>query len=371
LYDGWNLVCEVGRGVSATPSHTNAYFWGLDLSGSMQGAGGIGGLLFSALGESSATSTVCYAYDGNGNVAALFSAFDNANSATYEYGPFGETIRSTGPMGKANAYRFSSKYTDDETGLVYYGHRSYWPMLGRWVNRDPMGEIDHNLYGYVRNSTVDRIDPKGLWGWDVHYLQTRMWAAMEGYQSAAEIAVADADNGVDVLLGPTGYGDYVGQRYHFDRSFGGVDSRLERWSYHFSEAKFWCDWRLRRDVPALAALNLGMALHPQQDWVAHGEYGITSWPLALWHNAASTQIAYGPPNAYPDRPDLDAVGGPRGRPAGPAMVDDYTVATYAPGSQRIAWTESLSRGTFSTYLEHIKDRSQPCGECRRFFLGTD
>jgi hypothetical protein len=33
----------------------------------------------------------------------------------YQYGPFGELLRATGPMAKANPFRFSTKYQDDET----------------------------------------------------------------------------------------------------------------------------------------------------------------------------------------------------------------------------------------------------------------
>ena len=44
VYDGWNLIGEfVGPG--GTPTLARSYLWGLDLSGSMQGAGGVGGLL--------------------------------------------------------------------------------------------------------------------------------------------------------------------------------------------------------------------------------------------------------------------------------------------------------------------------------------
>ena len=42
-------------------------------------------------------------------------------------------------MAKANPFRFSTKYQDDETGLVYYGHRYYDPSTGRWRSRDPLG----------------------------------------------------------------------------------------------------------------------------------------------------------------------------------------------------------------------------------------
>ena len=40
-----------------------------------------------------------------------------AISAKYNYGPFGEVIRQTGPMAKANPIRFSTKYQDDESDL--------------------------------------------------------------------------------------------------------------------------------------------------------------------------------------------------------------------------------------------------------------
>lgn len=42
VYDGWNFVTETR---ATSPANTNYYVWGLDLSGTLQGAGGIGGLL--------------------------------------------------------------------------------------------------------------------------------------------------------------------------------------------------------------------------------------------------------------------------------------------------------------------------------------
>ena len=60
-------------------------------------------------------------------MAALVQATDGTISAQYEYGPFGEVIRATGPMAKANPFRFSTKYQDDETDLLYYRY----PVLQR------------------------------------------------------------------------------------------------------------------------------------------------------------------------------------------------------------------------------------------------
>ncbi|MGO8931774.1 MAG: RHS repeat-associated core domain-containing protein [Limisphaerales bacterium] len=56
-------------------------------------------------------------------------------------GPFGEVTRATGPMAKPNPFRFSTKYQDDETDLVYYGYRYYSASTGRWLSRDPVHEV--------------------------------------------------------------------------------------------------------------------------------------------------------------------------------------------------------------------------------------
>jgi RHS repeat-associated protein len=134
LYDGWNLVGVLNSSFALQRS----FMWGQDLSGSMQGAGGVGGLL----AVNDAVNGVHFAaYDGNGNVAGLIKASDGTSSALYEYGPFGELIRATGPMAKVNPFRFSTKFQDDETDLVYYGYRYYNASTGRWINRDPLHEL--------------------------------------------------------------------------------------------------------------------------------------------------------------------------------------------------------------------------------------
>ncbi|MDD5678390.1 MAG: hypothetical protein PHW60_10435 [Kiritimatiellae bacterium] len=138
LYDGWNLISEkISNQQSAI---TNAYVYGLDLSGSLQGAGGIGGLLASY--SSSTSYPVLFCYDGNGNVSDLV-ATNGDILAHYEFSPFGETLVATGPLAKDNPFRFSTKFTDDETALLYYSYRYYSPSLGRWLSRDPIE--DHML----------------------------------------------------------------------------------------------------------------------------------------------------------------------------------------------------------------------------------
>ncbi len=171
VYDGWNLVAIL----NPQSSILQAFTWGLDLSGSEQGAGGVGGLLLCRDAGSSTTNLV--AFDGNGNVAAFVNATNGAVTAQYEYGPFGEVLRTTGASTKANPFRFSTKYQDDESDYLYYGYRSYNPSTGRWLNRDPLGELGFELlrggnpdmlgdgpnhYPFVQNDPVARFDAQGL-----------------------------------------------------------------------------------------------------------------------------------------------------------------------------------------------------------------
>src|SRR6266516_4853176 len=132
------------------------------LSGGMQGAGGVGGLL--AIKPTS-TNTLLVAFDGNGNVTGLIDATTGTTTGNFEYGPFGETIRLNPNANNQSPFRFSTKYTDDESDFVYYGFRYYNPSTGRWLSRDPMEEEGGvSLYAFVANDAIRSFDMFGLCG---------------------------------------------------------------------------------------------------------------------------------------------------------------------------------------------------------------
>jgi RHS repeat-associated protein len=160
LYDGWNLIAEL----NASNQVVRSYVWGLDLSGSLQGAGGVGGLL--VINDIASSASYLPAYDGNGNILALVNATDGTLAAQYEYGPFGEPLRATGELAKVNPFRFSTKYTDDETSLCHYGYRYHQPTAGRWLSRDPIQEFGgENIYAGIANDAVNYFDALGLQAW--------------------------------------------------------------------------------------------------------------------------------------------------------------------------------------------------------------
>jgi len=171
-YDGWNLVYEAtysaltynaGSPVSATFDSEIAYHWGLDWSTSLQGAGGVGGLVGISFRDAGGSAELRYpTFDGNGNVAALLND-SGALTAYYEYGPYGELWRASGADAERNPFRFSTKYFDAESKFYYYGYRYYSPDLGRFISRDPIGESGGlNLYAFVNNNPGNYYDYLGM-----------------------------------------------------------------------------------------------------------------------------------------------------------------------------------------------------------------
>jgi RHS repeat-associated protein len=157
VYDGWNLIKETTAQVGQEESD-KYYIWGLDLSGSLQGAGGIGGLLLTIDNG----RAYYYCYDANGNVGQLIDAADGSVAAYYQYYPFGELRQAEGVYWEENGFRFSTKYYDEGVNLYYYGYRYYSPQLSRWINRDRVESGGLNIYAFSYNNSIEYIDPEGL-----------------------------------------------------------------------------------------------------------------------------------------------------------------------------------------------------------------
>jgi RHS repeat-associated protein len=167
VYDGWHMIAELdatfatGTGVAGiTPARgvVRTYLWGPDVSGTMTGAGGVGGLLaFTFQGDSYYPIS-----DANGNITAIHApGIDQV--IRFDYDPFGNRITNTGPDVELCPFGGSTKYTDAETGLVDYGMRIYSPQWGRFISADPIEEEGGvNLYGFVGNDAVNRVDYLGM-----------------------------------------------------------------------------------------------------------------------------------------------------------------------------------------------------------------
>jgi len=160
LYNGWNVELEYENG-----AYARRMTWGLDLSQTLQGAGGVGGLIMTEELPSGGGAPIPHfpTYDGNGNITAWVNASGTV-TARQRYDAFGNIIEQTGTP--PSRYGYSTKPIELVTGFLYYGNRFYDPETGRWPSRDPIGERGGvNLYGFVRNRPIDRIDRLGLDVW--------------------------------------------------------------------------------------------------------------------------------------------------------------------------------------------------------------
>ena len=112
--------------------------------------------------------------DGSGPYAMV----NFTPSANFEYDAFGREVRANGttvaatntPPGltagtsyaDALPFHYSSKFTDPESGLNYYGYRFYDAKDGRWLSRDPIAERGGaNIYGFVENNPNNQYDIDG------------------------------------------------------------------------------------------------------------------------------------------------------------------------------------------------------------------
>ena len=159
VYDDWNLIHETIYTIDGGTTNTTdvQYFWGLDLSGTIQGAGGVGGLLAVSRNGQFYFPT----FDNNGNITKYI---DESGSvvAAYEYDDFGRTISLSGPLADFFCHRFSTKYYDSETCLYDYGIRNYSPNLCIWLNRDLIEEEGGvNLYLFCDNNCMQKFDKLG------------------------------------------------------------------------------------------------------------------------------------------------------------------------------------------------------------------
>ena len=188
IYDGWNVVKEIKT--ENEVSEDKLYVWGLDLSRSLQGAGGVGGLI----AVSDGVSAQSFFYDANGNVGQLIRPAKGNLVANYQYDPFGKIIQGTGEFVPENDHGYSTNYFDETPGFYYYGKRFYSPREGRWIKKDPVFERGGtNLYAFVSNNAISEVD---YLGYDSFFNDIANFA--DGILTGARIVVGVAGSVIDL-----------------------------------------------------------------------------------------------------------------------------------------------------------------------------
>jgi len=109
-------------------------------------------------------------------IATLDSGTATLTKASYL--PYGESTNAPSSFG------YTAQRIDPETnGLYYYRARHYSPLLGRFLQTDPIGYGDggtSDLYAYVNNDPLNATDPLGLWTFQVGGSYSFNWGWIGG-----------------------------------------------------------------------------------------------------------------------------------------------------------------------------------------------
>ncbi len=195
IWDAYNIVVE-----DAATSNATINLWDLDIDGTMQGAGGVGGLLAVARGSDASLPL----YDANGNITEYVDSLGGVESHT-DYSAFGRGLMRNGM--KSYSHGFSTKPWCRKSGLVEYQMRKYMPWHGRWMSHDPINEIGElNLYGFIDNSSVHTVDVGGEYVYAVGVVATTIVVSYMIYRlvrawknTADKMKSADINDLTDVV----------------------------------------------------------------------------------------------------------------------------------------------------------------------------
>jgi RHS repeat-associated protein len=211
------------------------------------------------LRQANASGALFFLQDHLGSTAALADSAGNVTERI-QYDPFGNTEGSA-----TSRYGYTGRERDALSGLMYYRARWYDPQQGRFIHEDPIGIAGGaNLYSYVSNNPLSKIDPFGLYEIDVHYYLTYYLAKMNGCFTDGEIKeIAEGDQGADEdpRTSPGAFRAHENTTYH----------ALHEGSHQPYLDNLWQE-ATQGHMPGQNVRQFGVYLHYLQDTFSHRGY---------------------------------------------------------------------------------------------------
>ncbi len=161
-YDGFGRRVQMVEKNNGTVTGTKRLVWaGMALAEERSSLNAVTKRFFGG-GEQIAGVNYYFARDHLGSVREMTDASGTV-VVRYDYDPYGRRTKLSG--GLDADFGYTGHYVHAPSGLYLTLFRAYDADSGRWLNRDPIQELGGlNLYGYVGNNPINKVDPLGLWG---------------------------------------------------------------------------------------------------------------------------------------------------------------------------------------------------------------
>jgi RHS repeat-associated protein len=159
-YDALGRCAKIQEYTSNTLTSSKQFVWCMSQRcESRDGSGTIISQYF-CYGQVTSGTTYFYTMDHLGGIREVTNSSGSVQ-AQYGYDPYGQItlLRGTNFVD----FQYAGYYFHARSGLNLTMCRSYSAILGRWLNRDPLGEsASLNLYSYVNANPIRWTDPFGL-----------------------------------------------------------------------------------------------------------------------------------------------------------------------------------------------------------------
>jgi len=152
-YDGWNLIEERDAGGNLEAS----YIQGADMDEQVARTTWSGSTATRLYYEGDALNSVQRLTDSGGNIVEQYRYDAFGLPSVYDASLNPLVVSAVG-----NRFMFQGREYFAEINLTDHRNRYYSPILQRWMSRDPIEENGGiNLYVYVGDNSINKIDPTG------------------------------------------------------------------------------------------------------------------------------------------------------------------------------------------------------------------
>jgi RHS repeat-associated protein len=180
----------VEKNSSGTVTETRHFVWeGMSIVEQRDGSGNLvkryydGGYVIGTSATPAASEKFVYLKDHLGSVRAVYGS--SGISIYQDFDLWGNLTLTAGTSNTPADFGYTGHYFHAGSGLFLAPYRAYSAAQGRWISRDPIEEGGGiNLYQYVLNNTLSKIDRMGLVDSNHFAENDRVNSASNGFQTS-------------------------------------------------------------------------------------------------------------------------------------------------------------------------------------------